>query len=688
MDDLLPLSNGKAIAVGFFDHFNGAVANGIVRLTAAGAVDATFNSGLGAAPGDDIERIIALPNGQFLATASISSYDGVACSGGIIRLNADGSLDPTFVAGLGGVVDNVVLQPDGRILVAGQLSVGTSTPDIARLMPNGAYDASFTPPSFPVFSVSSRYGDALQLQPDGKVIVLNIFPAAGGSASSVVRLNVNGTLDSSFQVGTAANNGPSSVLLLASGKMLLMGGFTAFSGVLDRPLVQLTSAGAVDPTFQPLIQTTGSVAAAVRQADGKLMVGGSFTQINGQTVRRLARFNTDGTVDASFTVSPGLDTRVADVALQPDGRVLTIQAGEVHRYLTTGQSDNSFSPPSFTRSQLTHLLLQADGRVLVGGTVVNNNGTPVPQGVLRLLDTGAIDASFAPASTGAGQFAGFQAMAQQPDGKLLVAGRFAATAGASPVQTVVRLTSTGALDAGFTGSAFGAVATTGTSSIQTLAVQPDGKILAGGAFSAYGTTPLVNIARLNPDGTPDAGFTPPATAGTVNTLQLQPNNRILVGGAFTSASLPTNLARLLPTGTADTSFGPTAVPNSGVNALVVQPDGKIVLGGSFASLSNQASMGVARLTATNVLQVKAPQAVADRTSAWPVPAHSMLNVSFDVAARPQSLDLLDAVGRTVLHQSLNGQPTATLAVDKLTTGTYLLRVGYESGVVVRRIQVQ
>lgn len=688
IDDLLPLPGGKSIAVGAFDHFNGAVANAIVRLNTNGTVDATFNSGLGAADGDDIERIVALPNGQFLASGYISTYNGVPCNGGIIRLNADGSLDPTFIsgAGFGSVVDNMTVQPDGRIIVASLLGGAAITPNIARLMPNGALDTSFTPPTFGDFSISSRYGDALQLQPDGKIIVLNSFPAAGSAMSSVVRLNTDGTLDPSFQVGTQANEQPSSVLLLANGKVLLMGGFTAFSGVLDRPLVQLTSTGAVDPAFQPVVQTTGSVAAVVRQADGKLVVGGSFSQINGQTARRLARFNTDGTLDATF-IPPSLNTRVVDVALQADGRILAAQASEVHRYLATGQLDNTFTTPGFSGSSLTRLLLQADGRVLVGGPVLKTNGTTVPQGFLRLLDTGASDASFAPASGSAGGFVGFLAMTQQADGKLLVAGQVPSATGTSNVRTLMRLTSSGALDAGFSGGTFGDLATT-SSSVQTLAVQPDGKILVGGAFSAYGATSLTNIARLNSDGTADAGFTAPTTTGTVNKLVLQPNNRILVGGSFTSSTLTTNLARLLANGAADATFTATAVPNSSVNALLVQPDGKLVAGGSFATWSAAPSMGVARLTVANVLAVAAPKAVADRTEAWPVPAHAELNVAFDASAHPQALDLTDVLGRPLLHQSLSGGTQATLPLGTVSAGTYLLRVTYAEGLVVRRVQVQ
>lgn len=467
-----------------------------------------------------------------------------------------------------------------------------------------------------------------------------------------------------------------------------MGSFTTFNGVPDRPLLQLTATGAVDPSFQPVVQTTGSVTSVVRQPDGKLVVGGTFSEINGQVVRRLARFNANGTLDGAFTASPSIDGRVVDVALQADGRVLALESGALRRYQNSGQLDNTFTPPSFTGSALTRLLLQPDGRIMVGGSTLSVNRTSVRQGFMRLLDSGLADASFAPATTGAGRFTGFQTMAQQPDGKLLIAGQFAATTGTSTTRTIMRLTATGALDATFTGSTFAPASSTIASAIRSLAVQPDGKILAGGAFSSYGSNATANLARLNGDGTPDGSFTFPSTTGTINTVQLQPNNRILVGGSFSSPTLPTNLARLLPSGAADATFGATTVPSSAVNSLLVQPGGLLVLGGSFTNLSNQASMGLARITVSNVLNVAAPKAVADRTEAWPVPSHGTLNVAPDPRAHAQSIDLLDALGRSVRHLELKAGTSASLALDALPAGMYLLRVQYAEGTVSRRVQVQ
>jgi uncharacterized delta-60 repeat protein len=693
INDMLPLPNGQTIVVGYFTKFNTTTTNSIVRLTTTGTVDATFNSGQGIKGENgfaDIHTIVAAPGGKVLIGGEFSEYNGNGCNG-LARLNADGSFDPSFTRFLepGSVVNNIVVQADGQIVISGGLSIST-TPNqspisqgLARLLPTGAYDTSFGPnPVVPSYSIFSYSSEALQVQPDNKIVFI--------SAAGVTRLNVNGTLDATFRAPTSLTGTASSLTLLANGKLLAGGNFTNINGIQDRPLVLLNANGTTDATFQPLLQSPGAISVVTRQADGKLVVGGNFSEINGQTIRRLARVNTDGTLDATFAPGNALDTSVFDLALQADGRVLAATTGAVRRYLTNGTPDNSFNAPSFGGS-VTRLLLQPNGTILAGGSFSRAGGLSAP-GFLRLLADGSRDNTFAPATSGQSHFTIFQAFGLQPDGKLVVAGRFipAGSATSSSISTIARLESSGSLDASFTGSV---ISDDGFQPILSrLLVQPDGKILVAGRFSSYGTAARTNVARLNADGTLDMGFTPPTTSGTVNAIVLQPNNRVLIGGLFSRTSnisgLPSTLARLLPDGQVDTSFGATAVPNGTVNTLLIQPDGGIVVGGAFSSLGGQVRQALGRITAPNVLHVAAPRAVAERTQAWPVPAHTTLHVAPDASAHAQSLDLLDALGRRVRHQELTGVAPASLSLEALPAGSYLLRVAYTEGLVMRRIQVE
>ncbi|SHJ52224.1 delta-60 repeat domain-containing protein/Por secretion system C-terminal sorting domain-containing protein [Hymenobacter daecheongensis DSM 21074] len=686
LDDALPLPNGQTLVVGKFDEFSGTPAHSIVRLNANGSVDASFNQGAGA--DDEVESVVPVAGGKFLIGGYFTTYNGITCNG-LARLNADGSFDSSFNAGLlpSSDIINLKVQPDGKILLAGNI-VSAAYPmgvSMVRVQPDGALDNSFTAPT-PLanpYEVYSYYGQVMEVQADGKIYVkLNT------RASSVVRLNPNGSLDPSFASIGDANYAPYSITLLNNGKLAVAGFFTNFSGALDRTLLQLNQNGTVDPSFQPVAQASGSILAMARQPDGKLLIGGSFSEINGQPVRRLARLNADGTLDASFNASTSLDLNVGTLALQPNGSVLAAAGSVARRFLPTGAPDNTFSISPLTGT-LTRVLVQTDGKILLGGSFSSYNGTPAA-GIVRLTSLGAYDPTFVPSTFGLNSLASFHDMVLQPNGQLLVGGYFRPSSGSSNVLRVFRYTPTGGIEPTFTSPAFTSASSTTNPNLRlnALTLQPDGKLVAGGYFEAVNGTPRANLARLNADGTLDTGFTPPTVTGTLYSLTVQPNNRILVGGSFSGAGLPSNLARVLPNGAADASFAATAVPNNIVRSMLVQPDGAIVVGGSFGTISGTATGALARITAPNVLHIAAPRAVAERTAAWPVPAHGTLHVAPDATAHAQSLELLDALGRPVRHQALTGAAATTLPLDKLAAGTYLLRVNYTEGTVVRRIQVQ
>ncbi|UOQ71044.1 T9SS type A sorting domain-containing protein [Hymenobacter cellulosilyticus] len=689
VNDVVPLPDGRVLVVGFFDNFNGTAANGIVRLTASGAIDPTFTPGSGAEFGD-VLTAVALPSGKILIGGLFSSYDGQPCAG-VARLNANGTYDPTFTQALNptSATYNMAVQPDGKVLIAGDEFVGAQGFPLVRLLPNGTVDPSFaTPTALPPGSISSFSGDAIQLQADGKIVYISNPNATGATIPGVGRLNADGTFDASFQVGAGPDKQPRTLTLLASGQLLVGGDFQDFSGTADRALAQLSSSGALEPSFLPKLQVPGSITTLLQQADGKVLAGGFFSEVNGQPLRRLARFTANGSLDATFaTANSGLSGIVVDLAVQPDGRILAATTQALRRFQATGAPDNSWLGPDFTYSGLTRLMLQPDGRVLVGGNYMTSNGTAVATPLLRLLANGASDNSFTPTSTGNNRFSGVQTFALQPDGKILVAGSYRVSSSPTALRVLKRLEATGAEDASFAGGEFEGV---GLSDIRLnrLELQPDGKVLVGGAFLGYNGVTVANLLRVQANGTLDPGFMAPPTTGTIYTLALQPNNRILVGGDFKSTALPTNLARLQPDGQADASFGSTAVPNNAVQALVVQAGGGIVAGGSFSALGSTSSPALGRIVAPNVLAVAAPGTVAAQTQVWPVPARGSLHILPAATAQAHTLELVDQVGRTVQQQPLRSGLSTTLALEKVAPGMYLLRVVYAEGVVTRRVQVQ
>jgi uncharacterized delta-60 repeat protein len=681
--------DGKVVVAGVFESFNNVPAPGLVRLNTNGSVDLTFVVGTGGAGGSAgyyPSAVAIQPDGKILVGGSFTSFNGHPTNG-VVRLNADGSVDPTFTAPLraDAEVAGLTLQPDGNVLVDGYRVLSTASTgallSLARLLPSGSLDPGFATTTLGGTITTAGYEPAVTLQPDGKLLVVGIFP------NSVARLNANGTLDLSFQA--AFPQSPVALGLQPNGSILL--GFDAFSGA-EQTLVGLTSTGAANSAFVAKVQSPGNVAAVARQPDGKLVLGGNFTELNGQAVHRLTRLTANGTLDAGFAGATGVVRGVIySLLLQPDGNVLIGTAQGMGRFTSAGSPDPSFTPAS-AGIGATALALQTDGKILAtvlySGTV---SGVAYNR-LVRLTGTGAFDPTFVRAgtSTTLGTPSLTDAVLVQPDGRILVGGIFQVS-GQAPVGRVVRYETTGALDPTFSTLAF--TNATGTSStanrIYSLAFQPDGKLLVGGNFGAVDGSLRYGMARLTATGTLDATFAPGAVfTGPVYSLAQQPNGRVLLGGNFSTPGPLTNLARVLDNGQTDASFANTAAPNGTVRALLVQPDGAIVLAGSFTAVGGQPAVGLARIVAANVLHVAAPAAMAARTAAWPVPAHGTLHLAPDFSAQPLTVELLDALGRQVRYQPATSAQEQTLEIETLPAGVYMLRVSYAAGTVTRRVVVQ
>ena len=198
----------------------------------------------------------------------------------------------------------------------------------------------------------------------------------------------------------------------------------------------------------------------------------------------------------------------------------------------------------------------------------------------------SVDPGFTAGATGM-----VYALAMQADGKILVGGAFTALSG-QPRICLGRLHADGTVDPDFTPEA--------DSVVCSLAMQADGKILVGGVFLTLGGQTRLSLARLNADGTVDPGFDPEANSG-VFSLAAQADGKILVGGAFTNICGQTRnrLARLNADGTLDPAFNPSAMGS--VWSLAVQGDGKILVGGNFTNACGQARNYLARLNADGTL---------------------------------------------------------------------------------------
>ncbi len=330
----------------------------------------------------------------------------------------------------------------------------------------------------------------------------------------------------------------------------------------------------------------GIVYCTAVQPDGKILAGGDFTALCGQSCTNLARLNADGTLDAVFKT--GADSPVFSLVLQPDGKILVggffvTLGGQSRSYLgrlnADGTLDATFNPKA--NGTVRSIAVQADGMILVGGGFTML-GKQYRQGVGRLYPDGTVDASF----TFGGSDNFVYSLALQQDGKILVGGCFRVLSGQYDYPYLGRLNSDGSLDTAFLTGA--------NDYVYALAVRPDRKILVGGRFTTLGGQSRSCLGCLDADGMLDATFNSKAN-GSVYTIAVQADGRMLVGGAFTMLGEQSRpyLGRVNADGTPDATFNPGT--DSSVCSLAIQADGRILVGGYFSTLGGQNRSYLGRL---------------------------------------------------------------------------------------------
>src|SRR5829696_422348 len=320
-----------------------------------------------------------------------------------------------------------------RFLSTAALFVITGLPAGSAFSQTSAVDPSFAPVPSVKFGNEDASGKGIIAQPDGKVIIFGGNLAVDGVAKAhVARLNVDGILDNSFSYCDCLLDSVSNVRVQADGKILV-------SGNLNRraKVVRLNPDGSLDPSFTTFIEVNGanfsSASIDTIQPDGKILVqvGAAFEL--GFHSGTLFRLNTDGSTDSGFTpigYDSGrlISTSITALALDPAGKIYIAlrtvsgpgaSASVIKRYNPDGTQDSSWIQPSFspsTNSEYNGLAVQPDGALLISGRFDTVNGLP-KLNFARVLPAGNVDMDFTPPSLGnsAGQ------LRLLADGKILVA---------------------------------------------------------------------------------------------------------------------------------------------------------------------------------------------------------------------------------------------------------------------------
>jgi len=473
--------DGKIVVGGDFNQLGGSARSRIGRLNSDGTLDAGFNPGANS----QVQALAIQPDGEILVGGAFDMLGGISRLK-IGRLHVDGTLDTSFNPGsdYNNSLPTLAVQPDGKIVVGGYFtSLGGSPCNfIGRLHVDGSLDTDFNPGTDNTVA-------ALAVQPDGGILVGGQFTTLGSSVRSKIgRLNPNGSLDANFNPG--ANDWVWALAVQPNGKILVGGSFTTLGGGARNRIGRLKADGTLDTGFNP--GGDGSVLTLTVQPDGKILVAGSFTTLGGSARNNIGRLNSDGSLDTSF--DPGANDLVYTLAVQPDGKILvggnfTTLGGDnrdrIGRLNADGSLDTGFNPGA--NAYVNSLAIQPDGKILVGGHFTTLGGS-ANRYLVRLNANGSLDTGFNPAMDN-----GAIALAIQLDGKILVGGNFTQLGGRTRIG-IGRLNADGSLDMGFDPGTYQPLSQT-----NSLIVQPDGRILVGGRFTILGGSDRSNIGRLSSD---------------------------------------------------------------------------------------------------------------------------------------------------------------------------------------------
>jgi uncharacterized delta-60 repeat protein len=259
----------------------------------------------------------------------LAAQAGVRYSIDAPRVYLKSNIDGTFNVGTGfnATVWAITLQPDGKILVGGDFTSysGSAVSKIVRLNTNGTIDTTFTDAG----TINGTIYD-IGVQPDNKVVIVGSFTSISAVTNNrIARFSSTGVIDNTFVTGGLNGFGAFVVLCQADGKVMVGGDFTTVSGVSSNRIVRLLSGGTIDATFnvgRGFTQTGGNVQILdIALTNGKYLVSGQFGSYNGTTAKALVRINSDGSIDTTLNQGSGFTYNVSGFSLPS----ITLSSGNI-----------------------------------------------------------------------------------------------------------------------------------------------------------------------------------------------------------------------------------------------------------------------------------------------------------------------------------------------------------------------
>lgn len=686
-------SDNKILVAGNFWSYNGITKKYMIRLNTDGSIDNTFTFDSNYYD-SEVKDFDLQPDGKIVAMYSAK----------VARFNTDGSVDSSFssIGGgssteLDGQLYCIAVRNDGKIYLGGRFVISLNRQYIARLNADGTLDSTFIPKKFfnQYWENEERYGIfSFLIQPDGKVLAGGTFKKYGADqAAGILRLNEDATLDTTFQGevtpminGYSDQDVISNLSYYTDGSILASGNIRMFNEVAVNNMVRFSSNGTINMTFRNICKGFDrAVHKIFVQPDGKIIATGYFFSYNGFTGDRIIRLNADGSVDETFKVDTHLymqtSTFPVDIQFQPDGKILMGTNGVIYtsglgafggaviRLNNNGSLDTSFFSLTGTdiglEGYMGNFILKGDGKVVVPNMYRYNSTVNLNYEITTLDTEGNLDNSI----TYQKPYSEIRSLKLLPDSKILLTGKNAN----SSKRTLGRLLANGTIDPGF-------FQDSSQPDIITFYPTPDGKILTLG-----NTATAHRISRFNNDGTLDTSFSQPTYPIAGSPLQEQPLEFENNGKFFTTvlkAFDSRNLVRHNANGSYDTSFdigsgftmSHTNYYGDIVGSIKKHNDGFLV-GGEFSAFDGQYAKGIARLIPQNSLNVKEAN-TGKKSLIYPNPTTGVINIKTEGYSQ---YEVKDNSGRTIIPSA---KIQSMIDVSHFPAGIYylLLKNGKETSV--------
>jgi uncharacterized delta-60 repeat protein len=521
-----PLNSGKIYISGYLiGKRTGSGANFIYRLNSDGSNDTTFNfpiqSLMPPDPGNFVTFAVLPDDTLLVGGNTFMRFKSTLSNGILYHINADGGIITTF--GVSQTLSSrkcslIVPLENGTFLA--QITPSSSSNQISRFKLAGPIDNSFN-----LYTT----GEARQILPVGNYLYLcgSLTSINNSPATTISRVDLeSGVFDRSFSFST--DGVVTRILPAGNGKFYIVGDFTKTQGVDRYRIARLNSDFSLDTSFDPGYGLDYQANTLIQLPDRNVLVGGGFTRVDLTPTPTLVRFNEEP--------SPGYIRLITNrIVLNQSTPLAHI---EVER-LDGSQGTLSTSVETFDQSAISGFNYQSTNAIITYADGEFGR---------RSLDIPLISTNI---TSGHKTF-----------------GARVTSNGADEYVTISLLNEDiGELDSSFQIS----VPYTTTPLINTVAGLPDGRIYIGGSFTNIQGLPITNLARLNADLTVDTNFNPVVNR-PVASISLQPNNDILIGGQFTSVNnrIAQRSARLRPDGALDPAFNPGAlgfaIPVKGIHA--------------------------------------------------------------------------------------------------------------------------